>query len=276
MNNGYISHAGVAVGGILKGMKDIKLAYELNPPRVTPSLPAGRITVEKDLELFLTRSEQISGAVGFLHLTDSVLGEPRMSSVCAAALLKNRVNDALQIRCNIRTGDHNLNGIVQLAGGARAIGVDGIILVKGDHPRHGELIENKPTEVVRYLRKIGFGGEELKLYLTVSPGIQPELLSRKISAGADGFVTQQVSSLEGFERLSRYLLGRGVSLIPSVMVPSEKNRRSAAIIGVDWSTYAEDAEAFVRRVASVSSEVLLTSPNHFDAGLDLARILGAR
>jgi hypothetical protein len=57
------------------------------------------------------------------------------------------------------------------------------------------------------------------------------------------------------------------------MVPSEKNRQSASIIGLDWSGYEKGAVEFVHNAARIADRVLLTSPNGFKAGLDLLRQL---
>jgi hypothetical protein len=57
------------------------------------------------------------------------------------------------------------------------------------------------------------------------------------------------------------------------MVPSEKNRQSASIIGLDWSDYEKNVADFVRQAALIADRVLLTSPNSFKSGLDLLRQL---
>ena len=65
----------------------------------------------------------------------------------------------------------------------------------------------------------------------------------------------------------------GIKVAAVVMVPSEKNRQSASIIGLDWSEYERNVADFVRQAALIADRVLLTSPNSFKSGLDLLRQL---
>jgi hypothetical protein len=58
-----------------------------------------------------------------------------------------------------------------------------------------------------------------------------------------------------------------------VMVPAEKNRQSASIIGLDWSEYEKNPADFVKEAAKVADRVLLTSPNSFGSGLELLKQL---
>jgi hypothetical protein len=57
------------------------------------------------------------------------------------------------------------------------------------------------------------------------------------------------------------------------MVPSEKNRQSASIIGLDWSGYEKNPVDFVKQASSIADRVLLTSPNSFNSGMELLRKL---
>ena len=53
------------------------------------------------------------------------------------------------------------------------------------------------------------------------------------------------------------------------MVPSKNNQTSAEMIGLDWKEYQNNAVDFVRDAGDLASEVLLTSPNSFQSGLEL-------
>ncbi len=254
--------------------RSFRLAYELNPPAVLGAGPPRNGIVRADIKLFLDRVEQISLHVDSLHLTDSVLGTPRISSVCAAALIKDKVRHSLRLVCNLRTCDHSLNGIVQMVGEAHALGVKGIALVRGDLPMHGVPLRNDPVKVLSYLREIGFQGDEIKLYLTTSPDATPSSLALKLRAKPDGFVTKTITSIESFERLSDYLMSRGMEVMAPILVPSEKNRLPAKLVGLDWASYSDDVVSFVRRVGRKASEVVLSSPNHFASGLTVASLVG--
>jgi hypothetical protein len=53
------------------------------------------------------------------------------------------------------------------------------------------------------------------------------------------------------------------------MVPSEKNKKSAERIGLDWRGYYSDPVDFIMKAGEIAAEVLLTSPNNFRAGIEI-------
>jgi hypothetical protein len=55
------------------------------------------------------------------------------------------------------------------------------------------------------------------------------------------------------------------------MVPSVKNERAAAMIGLDWSEYQDDFLGFLREVYKETDRVLITSPNSFDEGIEVLK-----
>jgi hypothetical protein len=65
----------------------------------------------------------------------------------------------------------------------------------------------------------------------------------------------------------------GIRVAVVIMVPSEKNRQSASIIGLNWSGYEKNPADFVRQAAIIADRVILTSPNSFSSGIELLRQL---
>ena len=57
------------------------------------------------------------------------------------------------------------------------------------------------------------------------------------------------------------------------MAPSEKNKLSAEMIGLDFKQYENNPVDFIRQGAEIADEVLLTSPNSFRTGIDLLSLL---
>jgi hypothetical protein len=57
------------------------------------------------------------------------------------------------------------------------------------------------------------------------------------------------------------------------MCPSSRNEISAQNIGLDWHSYKERPENFIREAASLTKKILLCSPNSFEDGLHLVRKL---
>jgi homocysteine S-methyltransferase len=57
---------------------------------------------------------------------------------------------------------------------------------------------------------------------------------------------------------------KGFKIIPCVLLPSEKNAKSAQFLKLDWSEYKNTVEDFINQVHQMAGEVLITSPNDFN------------
>ena len=69
---------------------DIKVIYEMNPPKVLYNNRFDNDAVNKNIGLFLSRAESVSEYVDGIHLTDNVLGVPRVSSLMLVSMLKGK------------------------------------------------------------------------------------------------------------------------------------------------------------------------------------------
>nr|AIF16443.1 hypothetical protein [uncultured marine thaumarchaeote KM3_74_C10] len=245
------------------------LSYELNPPRIFQKELSGITQLKDNLDLMLGRARQVSEFAECIQLTDSVLGEPRLSSINTAYHLVHSLERSKKIRCNMRVSDHSLNGIIQMAGDAVLAKLEGILLLRGDVPRYGDPVTQKPSKVLSTLRDLGIAKAGLRLYLGTSCKPTERDLERKLRSEPDGLITQPVEDLESTSKLHDNLHSRGFSLIATVLVPSAKNVRSAALMNFDWSYYSENPSDFIHSLRSSCSEVLVTSPNSFDEGLSL-------
>src|SRR5690348_5637828 len=110
----------------------MNVIYEINPPKIlqTEHMDLTMLSIEK--EKFLKRVSIISQITKNVHLTDSVLGVPRMSSVFAAQILANTFNDSsLNISCSIRTRDRNLNSIIQSVADSLVANVKNLLFILG-------------------------------------------------------------------------------------------------------------------------------------------------
>jgi hypothetical protein len=59
----------------------MKVSYELNPPKIVNGERFDLAQLNVGMLAMADRASQLSGLVGGIHLTDSVLGIPRVSSV---------------------------------------------------------------------------------------------------------------------------------------------------------------------------------------------------
>ena len=69
----------------------MKLKYELNPPKIKMNGLFNLPLLIERMDRFLKRAELLNGLVDGIHLTDSVLGIPRVSGIVTAGQLSMRM-----------------------------------------------------------------------------------------------------------------------------------------------------------------------------------------
>ena len=97
--------------------------YEINPPKISGD-------GENIRNILFERIKMISSACNGIHLTDSVLGIPRVSPFEIAEKIR-KSNKNIKITCSLRVRGKDLNGIEKIV--QESIGVvDGILVLMGD------------------------------------------------------------------------------------------------------------------------------------------------
>lgn len=252
----------------------MKIAYELNPPRIANDGRFDPKHLEKSMETLRDRASMLKRRADGIHLTDSVLGVPRVSSIAAAAHIRKATGD-LKISCSLRTSDRNVITLSQSAVNAVMAGVDSLLLLMGDASADGRASGLKPSQALAMLREQGF---DRKIRLDLSfpakiPDKWSSMIQAKLAARPRAFVTQSISSLSDLVDVVELAKQNSIRVTACIMVPSEKNALSAKMIGLDWSGYEKEPVEFVKKAGRLAGSVLLTSPGSFSAGLDLLKTL---
>ncbi|MEM2856330.1 MAG: hypothetical protein QW416_04435 [Candidatus Nitrosocaldaceae archaeon] len=244
----------------------MKISYELNPPKILDGV-FDYARLNYDIIRFYDRVALIRELADNIHLTDSVLGIPRVSNIYLARELK------IKSRCSMRVRDRNLLALLQSVTDAILAEIDGLLIVKGDEPKDRSIDSGlKPSMVVKTLNQLGFG-KKIKLFLSISCNFKKEEIEKKIDAEPYGFITQTISSLNDLIVINDIAKSNGIKVIPCIMIPSEKNKSSAQTIGLDWSSYENDPYSFIKAAHDICGEILMTSPRSFDDGLEMLKRL---
>ena len=307
----------------------MKISYELNPPKIMIGgdyFDAMRLNQE--LQILLNRSSELVNLVNGIHLTDSVLGIPRVSSITAASYIMKNAADIkrLKLSCSVRTRDRNFTSFCQFVTDAILVGVESLLILKGDKPaaaavdvdvaskdvaskdvaedddddhskkegrgereeeaigrrrrRTGQVQKSsglKPTSILSFLNDKKYNNS-IHLNLSVPSKISSyhnrSLLEKKIEARPYSWVTQLISSLSDLGEIVDIAKSFKIKVVACIMVPSDKNRRSADIIGLDWKEYEKNPVDFIKAASTLADEVLISSPNSFRTGIELLRSLG--
>ena len=306
----------------------MKISYELNPPKIMIGgdyFDAMRLNQE--LQILLNRSSELVDLVNGIHLTDSVLGIPRVSSVTAASYIMKNAGIRLKLSCSVRTRDRNFTSFCQFVTDAILVGVESLLILKGDKPAAAAATDEaatdadaavdddeegkkgeegggrkreeeeevgrrrikrnrqvqkssglKPTSILSFLNDKKYNNS-IHLNLSVPSKISSyyhnrSLLEKKIEARPYSWVTQLISSLSDLGEIVDVAKSVKIKVVACIMVPSDKNRRSADIIGLDWKEYEKNPVDFIKAASTLADEVLISSPNSFRAGIELLRSLG--
>ncbi|MGA7369696.1 MAG: hypothetical protein WBX01_11250 [Nitrososphaeraceae archaeon] len=250
-----------------------KIRFELNPPKTIQNRYFEEHELRGSLLSLVRRASELVGLVDGIHVTDSVLGIPRISGISFAHFIRHTGN-SLPISCSLRARDRNYTSFMQFVGDAILLGLESVLILKGDKLGHDLSTSNlKPTEILKVLQS-----EKYDRYIHFSLAVPSKVTDRfqiekKILSRPYSWVTQSIESLADLGELADLAKQHGIKIVACIMIPSEKNLKSAQMIGLDWNEYSKDPVSFIIEANKIADEVLLTSPNHFAAAVDVLKVI---
>jgi homocysteine S-methyltransferase len=248
------------------------VTYELNPPKVIQDTVLSHEELQQSVDKLRKKAVEVGKVCNSIHVTDSVLGIPRISTITAGFFIKNS-NNKIRISASVRVRDRNQTAITQTICDAILLNLNGVLIIKGDPPPIGPKDSRLiPSDVVKQFNEQGFG-KKIDFYLSISSNPNFEKIHKKIEAQPKGFVTQVISSVDQVTRIVDKLKPQGFRIIPCVLLASELNQKSAKMLNLDWSNYSKDVVVFVKEVNKIAPNVLLSSPNDFKAALEVLKKL---
>lgn len=248
--------------------------YELNPPKILPKDYFSYSNLLDDIDNVKKKVNTLHEYSNCIHFTDSVLGIPRLSSITMASIIK-KYNDRIKISCSIRTRDRNLTSMYQAISDSILYNIESLLILLGDQPINdlGNYDLLKPSKVVNMLNSQEFR-KSIKLNLSIPNKIRNiNTIQKKIDAKPYAFVTQSIESLKDLENITDLIRPFNIKVIACIMLPSQKNKRSAELIGLNWQEYEKEPIEFIINCGKIADEVLLTSPNHFALATEILKEL---
>jgi 5,10-methylenetetrahydrofolate reductase len=252
----------------------MRINFELNPPKLVRYDHFNAVNLWEDIMQLVERARKLVGYVDGIHLTDSVLGVPRVSSLTAASFIIKNIPKYPSLSCSVRTRDRSFTSICQFVYDAILLRVESLLFLMGDKQHNGlKDSGSKPSDVINMLRSEGYN-DSINLDLTV-PSVIGSLpsIQKKIDAKPRAFVTQSISSLSNLDDIIRIAKSNKIKVVACIMIPADKNILSARKIGLDWTEYEKNPIDFVLQAGKAADEVTLTSPGSFSAGLDFLKQL---
>jgi 5,10-methylenetetrahydrofolate reductase len=252
----------------------MRINFELNPPKLVRYDHFNAVNLWEDVMQLVERARKLVGYVDGIHLTDSVLGVPRVSSLTAASFIIKNIPKYPSLSCSVRTRDRSFTSICQFVYDAILLRVESLLFLMGDKQHNGlKDSGSKPSDVINMLRSEGYN-DSINLDLTV-PSVISSLpsIQKKIDSKPRAFVTQSISSLSNLDDIIRIAKSNKIKVVACIMIPADKNILSARKIGLDWTEYEKNPIDFVLQAGKAADEVTLTSPGSYNAGLDFLKQL---
>jgi len=248
------------------------ITYELNPPKVIQDSVLSHEELQNSVNKLKAKAFEVSNVCNSIHVTDSVLGIPRISPITIGVFIRNS-NDKIELSASVRVRDRNLTSLTQTICDAILLDLNAVLILKGDPPPAGPKDSKLvPSEVVKQFNEQGFG-KKIDLFLSLPSNPNFEKIHKKIEAQPKGFVTQVISSQDQITKIVDKLKPQGFKIIPCILLPSEKNLQSAKRLNFDWSNYSKDVVGFIKEAHKISGNVLISSPNDFKRALEVLKKL---
>ena len=244
------------------------LRYEINPPKINLDSNLSHQETLNLLDKVKLRVSEISSFCNSVHFTDSVLGIPRVSPITTGTLIR-KSNQKIEITVSLRVRDKNLATCIQFMDDVVEGRLNGVLVLKGD-PSPDEKKDSGliPSHTVKQFKEAGYD-KKIDIFLSLPSNPDFNKIQKKIEAEPTGFVTQVIHSVEEVSRIVDNLKPSGFKIIPCVLLPSEKNAKSAEFLKLDWSVYKDSAVDFIKQIHQIAGDVLITSPNDFAYAKDV-------
>jgi len=238
------------------------IRYEVNPPKINQNPEPSNDEQKSLLGTLKKRVAEISDICDGIHITDSVLGIRRISPLTTASeIIKDEKK--LQLTYSLRTRDKSLDQIDAIINDSISIGLKGVLLIKGDASEDTSSDSGLiPSKTVKFFKELGYGNKtEFFLSLPANPDFKK--IQKKIDAEPVGFVTQVISSIDQVSRIVDELKPQGFKIIPCIMLPSSKNKKSSDFLNIHFADYDNNLIEFINSIHKLTNDVLITSPNDF-------------
>ncbi|WP_297593014.1 methylenetetrahydrofolate reductase, partial [Nitrosopumilus sp.] len=235
---------------------NMTIRYEANPPKILPG-----VNTDESVSKFLDKIKSISKKCDAIHLTENVLGHQRVSPIEVGKKLKTEIPN-IPITVSLRVRDKSEKEISEYVKKCIDVGFSGILILMGDPSQTGTPDSGQfPSTVLKRLRDEKIDSK-IDLYLSISNNPDFTKISKKLDAKPKGFMTQVIQKIEQVQNLVDNL--KGFSIIPIILFPSEKNEKSAKFLNLDFASYNQNFEEFVKKIHDLTGDVLITSPNDFN------------
>lgn len=213
--------------------------------------------------------EKASPKVAGLDIPESPVGVPAPNSVAMGAAVKALLPET-KVFSHIRLVDVNEVALLSLIKAAKAVGIDGVVLTRGDPPALGRAVGRLSTEEALDLVRSRVR-HPVKLGAVLSMRYDEARIVERMRRGFNFFLVLRLSedSMEKYLRVAEAAEVYGVKLYPYVIVESERNRALLESLGQP-SVRRRDVDRFIDELRGVAAGVIVSCPDDHECLEELA------
>ncbi|RLG77289.1 MAG: hypothetical protein DRO12_02655 [Thermoprotei archaeon] len=230
--------------------------------------------VPKKLSKFVEILREVSNYADGVDIPDSPLGKPSPSSPVVSGAIK-ALYPNLKVIAHIRLADINELALLAQIKALTMLGVDGVVVTRGDQPAVGSSTSNISSEqALRIVRENLRSSVKLGAVLSLRYP-REDILSR-LRAGFDFFLVTRLSheSFEKFLDICETARHYGTKLYPYVIIATDKNVDIMKILSQPY-VKADEVPRFVDRLRGVVDGVVLSCPRDYETLLNLLKSITA-
>ena len=243
------------------------IRYEYNPPKIS-NLDRD-IDTTSAIDTAISRIKQLSLVCDAVHLTENVLGFARMSPLRLCELVRKEVPNLSTITVSLRVRDKTELEILHYVEKCVSLNISGVLVLMGDKSKDNTPDTGQyPSGVINMLKEHGLS-TQINLYMSIPSVPNYSKITKKLNANPKGFMTQVIHNADQVQDISSHLTK--FDIIPILMYPSSKNEKSATLLKLDMSSYADNFETLIRDIHHITHDVLITSPCDFKGSVQFLK-----
>ncbi len=205
-----------------------------------------------------------------IDIPEAPLGNPSVSSALLAVYIWSKYG--IKVIPHIKVTDVNSLALINIVNGLATIGIEEVVVLKGDPPRIGSTVEDVTVESVPdFVKK--YSKNIPRLGALISLRYPRNLIERRLNKPfAFYYILRPIVDLDKLAWLSREARRNGKRLYAYIIVMSEKNKPILQSLLGDQPVYeTKEAITIMERLSSLVDGFIVSSPGDVNAMISVAQ-----
>lgn len=207
-----------------------------------------------------------------IDIPEAPLGNPSASSALLAVYIWSKYG--VQVIPHIKVTDVNSLALINIVSGLAVVGIEEVVVLRGDPPRIGSTVEDVSVEgVLDLVKKYSKGTPRLGALISLR--YPRSLIGKRLNKPFSFyFVLRPAVDLDKLVWLSREARRKGKKLYAYIIVMGEKNKSTLrSLLGSQPVYEVREAIAVIERLSGLVDGFIVSSPGDVDAMVSVAQRL---